>query len=335
MKKMLIVIDPFDPGLSMEHQLYLLHRHLASDTEIYVKLLAHHPLFLQHLNKDINILAPINHRISSAKKDPCNPKNWLFTLRPRPVPWHIRKAYYNFPSLVRLYWKYINREVTESHIHYDEAISLSTGIVTFYLRDKVQAKKKVYYFPVRQFKQAVAPIIDQLCQGDFVYTASKSMYRELKINNSRMTYYPDPYYNESLDRVLQLSEIIRYHQPHVSLLSTNLQNRENIEGFIHMCRYLVKQNTPFRWYFYGKNQNEAIIRKELKSQQLEDYVVFIGDVANVFRYLANADIYVECKQQSSLYFEAEMMHKPIVHIKNELPSGSSHIVQALKSIKKM
>ncbi len=338
MKKVLFIIDPLDPGLSIEHQLYLIHHHLASDTEIYVKSLDNHPLFSRQLNKEIYRLASINHVISSLRKDSCYPKNWRFTLQPRPVPWHIRKAYYNFPSLVRLYWTHISKEVTKSHTFYDEGISLSSGIPAYYLRDKVQAEKKSYYFPVRQFKQAVTPVIDDLRKQDTIYTASQSMYSELEINNYQVKYYADPYYKESLYRVLLLDEAKSYQLQHLSILSANnLPNRRNIEEFIRMSEYLVKQNIPFRWYFYGDNQNEAMLRSYIKSHHLEKNVVFTGEIANVFRYLEKADVYVEWNKQSSIYFEAETMQKPIVHLKNHnqiLSNRWYRIAQTLKTIEK-
>ncbi|MGP4042436.1 glycosyltransferase [Gracilibacillus sp. D59] len=343
MKKVLFVMDSLDPGLSIEHQLHLIHRQLDPDADTYLKLLNYDSLFLQQLNKHIHILLPISHIISSARKDTHFPRGWRFSMKSRPVPLHIRKAYYNYPTIVRLYWQYISRGVPKSHIHYDEAISLSAGIPSFYLRDKVKAEKKIYYFPVRQFQQVAAPIVEQLSQQDFIYTASKSMYRELKANNLQVKYYADPYYHESLYRVLQLLDAKRYHPRCLSILSANnLQNKKHIEEFIRMSIYLVKQNTPFRWYFYGDNQNETIIREELKTHQLEDHVVFIGDIANVFQYLETADVYVEWEKHSSIYFEAITLQKPIIDMKNEsfdhnhiLPKGWCNIVQAIKSIKKI
>ncbi|WP_208586912.1 glycosyltransferase family 4 protein [Gracilibacillus suaedae] len=332
MKKVLFISDPLDLGLSIEHQLYLIHRHLEPDSEPYVKLLENDSLFLQHLNKQITVMVPISHVLSSARKDFHDQRNWCFTLQPQSIPLHIRKAYYNFPSLVRLYWNSICEGIAESHTHFDEAVSLSSGIPSLYLRDKIQADKKIYYFPIRQFKKSLAPVMGRLRQQDLIYTASQSMYCELAINNDQIKYYADPYYKESLCRVLKLDEAIRCHSQYLSILSANnLQHRRHIEGFIQMVKYLVKQCIAFKWYFYGDHHNETLIRNELKTHQLEDHVVFVGDIANVFRYLEQADVYVEWEPQSALNFEAETMEKPIIYMKYE---PTYHFQQILKLMKK-
>ncbi|WP_163582541.1 glycosyltransferase family 4 protein [Gracilibacillus saliphilus] len=334
MKKVLIIMDPLDLGLSIEHQLYLIYRHLEPIAEIYIKLLENDSLFLQHLNKQIKVMLPISHVISSTRKDFHDQRNWSYTLQSHSIPLHIRKAYYNFPSLVRLYWKSIYESIVESHIHFDEAVSLSSGISSFYLRDKVQADKKIYYFPIRQFKKAIAPMIDRLRQQDLIYTASQSMYRELAKNNHQIKFYADPYYKESLYRVLKLDEAIRYHPQYLSVLSANnLKYRRHIEGFIHMIKYFVKQRIAFKWYLYGDHRNETIIRNELKTHQLGDHVVFIGNIANVFRYLEQADVYVEWEPQSALNFEAETMNTPIIYMKNEPPYYNQQILKLIKKYK--
>ncbi|MGN8647538.1 hypothetical protein ACTNEO_15515 [Gracilibacillus sp. HCP3S3_G5_1] len=335
MKKVLFIIDPFDPGLSLEHLIYLIHRHLEPDTEIYVKLTEQHPLFIYRLKIKAHLLPAITQMIVKDSDGFRSAKSWNFMLQSRPVPLHIRKAYYNFPSIVRLYWSYISKELMESNTFYHKAISLSPGIPAFYLRDKVQAERKIYYFPVRQFKEAVVPVSEQIQKQDIIYTASHSMYSELKINLSNVRYYEDPYYKETLFRVMKLDNAKLYRQQFLSILSANsLTNKNIMEGFIRISKILLKEETNFKWYFYGVNPNETMLHSYIQDYHMEENVVFIGELANVFGYLEKADIYVEWNRNASIEFEAEVMQKPIIHIEN-LSSGNEwcRIEKVLQSFK--
>ncbi len=56
---------------------------------------------------------------------------------------------------------------------------------------------------------------------------------------------------------------------------------------------------------------------------------------NILLYLAKMDIYVEWDQQSSIYFEANLLNKPIINLKKAIKFEEQSLMTELYSILKI
>ncbi|WP_058306558.1 glycosyltransferase family protein [Gracilibacillus massiliensis] len=335
--RMLFIIDPVDPILTIEHQLFLIHRHMSKDTIIDIKLLEDNKTFTTLLPEPVRLLPPITDRITEVIKNINQKKNWFFKVENHPIPTRIRNAYYNYPAIVEIYWKKIKSEIHHPHTYYETAISFSSGLASYYLRDKVNAGRKIYYFPIRLFSNAYQPILNRLQKNDFIYVGSQSMYSEMVANSSfNVKYYTDPFYKASLIKMRKRNHIRFQPNQQLRILSVNGPPcHRHIEAFIHLCKKLKYRNANFIWYFYGEIKSEQKIRSYMKQLNLEKNVQFIREEANLLLYLLGIDIYVEWEKQSSIYFEAELLNKPIINLKRSIKYEKQTLMNELYSILKI
>ncbi|UOQ85024.1 hypothetical protein [Gracilibacillus salinarum] len=318
MKRILIIIDPFDPGLSIDHQLHLIRRHTGSGVNIYFKLFENHPDLQAALQKLGKLLTPLHYSLTESVQLPAEEKDWYFWSRGLSIPAHIRKAQYNFPSLALLYWQNVKDKLTPIQETFDEAISLSDGLTACYVAQLVNAKKKIYYAPVRKldYSQNSFP---ELREQDRLYTSSLSCYQERKEQESHhYRYYKDSYYPETLSAIANL-EILPVQSKGIKLLTpNNFQSIWQVKQFSYFCYRMFKIQKGLIWYIYGDNQFEALLRQQLAIYQLGNPFIFIGQKTNIYPYLQLSDLYIEWNQSLSIRHEAELLQKPIVKLDDNM-----------------
>ncbi len=121
-KHYLFIIDPLDPVLSLEHQRFLINRHLDENIEIDLILVEDNNLYRAMLPANKKLLPSLITIITEVIKDINQKKNWYFKLEERPIPPHIINSYYTYPTIVKLYWKKIKPDIHKLHKNYDKAI---------------------------------------------------------------------------------------------------------------------------------------------------------------------------------------------------------------------
>lgn len=315
-RRILCIVDHHDPVLSKDHLLFLLQRHVNHEDQVEIKLVER-DIHYSPLLSSTKLLPAVSDVIIESFKDINSKKNWIFKLEKYQIPDHIRKSTYNYPFITALFWRKMNPVVMPKNQLYDIAVSLSCGLPSYYLRDKVKAKHKIYYFPIRQFSKDYRSISENIREQDIIYVGSQTMYSELMTDtNYKVSYYNDPYYNEAIKLAGKLEHKVISPQHQLNILSANgMKNKYQLEGFIHLCKKLKTQQSDFKWYLYGVGSYEQQTRKYLDRLDLKDNIIFIGEKANIYSYLMSADIYVEWNKHSSIYYEAEVLEKS--HYKND------------------
>ncbi len=199
------------------------------------------------------------------------------------------------------------------------------------MRDKVHAEQKIYYFPVRQFYQTNQSILEEIRKQDIVYTGSQSMYSEiLPAISCQLKYYLDPFYKKALSMLSKRSQIIFQQPQHLAILSVDgTTSKQQMEGFIHICRKLKRKDANFRWYFYGDSKQEHIIRHHMRHLNVERNIIFVHDKSNILQCLYAVDMYVEWNKQPSIYYEAELLGKPIIKLRKEVSAQTPSILHQL------
>lgn len=315
-KKVLFLVDPCDPTLSLTHQMSLIKRHLNLTDDFYLRMSEDHSYFYNRLKNKLQIFPSYSYHFSIATKHVENIKNWHFTVEKITVPTHIRKAYYNYPTITHLYWKHMNKKLQQKMDYYDVAVSFSSGINSYYLAEKVHATQKIYYLLVRQFEAGYRLITNEIREKDIVYTASPTMYRELASALScSVNYFSDPFYKEALERVITLVDYSFLRQNSLSILSANTWNGiTHIKSFIQTCKRLVKRYPNFKWFLYGKSDEEIKLRDYIKQHQLTNNIVFLNTKVNMIAMLREIDLYIEWSDFFSLQYESEILGTPTINM---------------------
>ena len=98
--------------------------------------------------KEVNILKPLKYteftKLNLKEAVQFSVKNTQFKMLISRIKYSIkiRKKKYRNPQKARLFWQSVSNVIENNPKEYDIAISYAQGVPTFYVADKVKAKKK-------------------------------------------------------------------------------------------------------------------------------------------------------------------------------------------------
>ena len=99
---------------------------------------------------------------------------------------------------------------------------------------------------------------------------------------------------------------------------------KNFDNVPFICKLIRQQGLDVKWYLIGYGGDEALIRKNIREQGMEDHVIILGKKENPYPYIKACDVYVQPSRYEGKCVavrEAQMLGKPVV-ITNYATSAS-------------
>ena len=234
----------------------------------------------------------------------------------------IRKKYYTNAEKARLFWQINSNVIEESNIKYDIAISYAQGIPTFYVADKVNAKKKYAWVNVsyklndidREFQKQ---FYDKYNKIVAVSDSARDIFIETfnKYGDKIKVIYDINEHNF----ISKMADVAKGYEDDfkgIKILTIGrLANQKGYDLALDACKRLRDEGINFRWYALGKGPLENDIKKYITSNNLEDNFKLLGVKANPYPYIKNCDIYVQTSRYEGFGLaiaEARMLNKPVV-----------------------
>lgn len=311
MKKILMVIDPYDPILSIQQIKSMFHYHYKEKDQVYVQMMEYHRGLYEYLKDYASVLPPLNLRKSNKKDESNNQHYWQFSFVPLTIPRNIRIASYNYPSITAVFWNHLSPLIQLDRRVYDHVLVFSQGVSVFYVKEKIETAKVTYYLHV------ISPLIDlreELPNWRYI-TNSFSFYHWQKTSGVNVLYQRD---NHQLEMVLAAAKIGEGFSDRggMRILSPgNWSTPQQLDEFIHICREIKKKKLSVRWYLYGNTPFIYQIIEEIHKYQLQNQIVLLGEKHNLYQYLKQADFYMEWEEgQHSLLSEAILLDKPVLSL---------------------
>ena len=90
---------------------------------------------------------------------------------------------------------------------------------------------------------------------------------------------------------------------------------KNFDNVPDICRRIVENGVPVKWYIIGYGGDEAIIQQRIEENNMQDHVILLGKKTNPYPYISNCDIYVQPSRfegKCVAVREAQILHKPVV-----------------------
>ena len=101
---------------------------------------------------------------------------------------------------------------------------------------------------------------------------------------------------------------------------------KNFESIPEICREIHKKGINLRWYIIGYGGSDDYIRREIKRNKMEDFVILLGKKENPYPYIKMCDWYVQPSRfegNSLTVKEAQILCKPVIIV--DYPTASSQI----------
>ncbi|MEH7444039.1 glycosyltransferase [Bacillus sp. JJ1122] len=331
-KKLLFAIDSLDCAGAEKSLVTLLSLIDKTKYSIDLMLFGHGGALEQLVPTHVNILEPLKYtkftRLPLKKAVFFAAKHLRYDMLASRIRYTIklRRKKYSNAQKARVYWQSVSGVIEKNPKSYDIAISYAQGVPTFYVAEKVIAKKKLAWVNVsyrldemdKNFQKTYYEKFDRVVAvSDSTKEILLETFPALKdktkviydINNpvliNNMALLEENPYNDGFDgiRILTIGR---------------LANQKGYDIAVEACKRLKEEGLNFRWYALGKGPLEAEIKELIQLNGLEEDFILLGVKANPYPYIKNADIYVQTSRFEGFGLaiaEARMLNIPVVTTK--------------------
>lgn len=220
-----------------------------------------------------------------------------------------------------LRWKAMHGVYKEVEKEYDVAVAYQQGFPTYYIAQKVKAKRKYAWINVDIAKAGyqegynkefydkydkIVPVSDTLC----------SMLKNTHFVDVNKLFTVYDILNVDLIRKMSLERVDGFKKQGVTIVTTGrLAPPKNHILAVETAVLLKKRGLRFVWYFVGEGSERVNIENLIKQYSLQDEIKMVGMTPNPYPYMAMADVYVQTSSFEGFGLtlnEARILHRPVV-----------------------
>jgi glycosyltransferase involved in cell wall biosynthesis len=346
-KNLLFVIDSLECAGAEKSLVTLLSLLDYSRYSIDLILFGHGGVLEELVPKEVNILKPFKYAEFAALSLPealtysAKHLNYkMFSSRLK-YSFGIRKKKYSNPQKAGIYWRSVSGVVEKNPKNYDVAISYAQGIPTFYVAEKVIAKKKYAWVNVsyrldpfeKKFQKKFYNYFDKIVA---VSDSTQDIFLETfpEFNGKMKVIYDIN--NPSL--ITEMSNLDKGYEDEFNglriLTIGRLAYQKGYDFALEACKKLKEKGINFRWYALGKGPLKEEIEDYIKRNGLTENFVLLGIKSNPYPYIKNADIYVQPSRYEGFGIaiaEARMLNIPVVTTRfdavyNQMVDGKNGLI---------
>lgn len=329
-KKLLFVIESLNCAGAEKSLTTLLNLIDYSKYEVDLQLFAVEGEFLELLPEEVNVLPELeyfkycNKSIASCMKNIFSLTNIKMMLSRLHYSMRIRMKDGNNADKAVMFWKCCKQRFKTSLKQYDVAIAYAQGTPTFYVADKINAKKKIawvntVYRPEGKTKQYNIKEYKKYDTINCVSDAVAELFREdfsgLKNKVSIIYDIMDKDFILKMANMKSDAKEDMQKGKYKLLTIGRLDPNKGYDIAIEAARFLKEKNIDFCWYVLGKGEEYSKIKELIKKNELEKYFILLGVRSNPYPYIQEADIYIQTSRFEGFGLaiaEARMLNTPVV-----------------------
>lgn len=346
-KKLLFVIDSLDVAGAEKSLVTLLGLMDFSKYDVDLLLFSHGNPLEELVPHEVNTLQPLTYttftklNLKTALVQSLTRLRFSMLLSRLKFSLNIRKQSYSNPQKARIYWENAASVIEENQEEYDVAISYAQGVPTFYVAEKVKAKKKLAWVNVsyrleekdRLFQMKYYDKYDKIIA---VSDSAKEVLEETFPSYSDRIKVLYDINNPNF--IANMAEIGKGYDDTfdgVRILTIGrLAHQKGYDVALESCKQLKDEGLNFKWYVLGKGPLQSEIEQSIIDLGLENYFILLGVEANPYPYIKNADLYVQTSRFEGFGLaiaEARMLNIPVVTSKfdavyNQMVNGKNGLV---------
>ena len=327
-KKILFVIDSLHCAGAEKSLTTLLSLLDYSKYDVDLQLFGYGGALEELVPKEVNILKPMEYikfsSLSTKNAVIKSLKNMNFKMLSSRLRFSlaIRKNNYSNAQKARVYWQKVSNVIEKNNKEYDIAISYAQGVPTFYVAEKVCAKKKLAWVNVSYKLEDE----DRAFQEQFYDKYNKIV----AVSDSAKNVFLETFnkYNDKLEIIYDINDadFIKkmsvqgqsYNDNYTGLRILTIGRLDNQKGYdmaLEACKILKEKGIEFKWYSLGIGPLKDEIEKYIKDNNLENHFKLLGVKANPYPFIKDCDIYVQTSRFEGFGIaiaEARMLNKPVV-----------------------
>ena len=327
-KRMLFVIDSLHCAGAEKSLTTLLSLLDYSKYDVDLQLFGYGGALEELVPKEVNILKPMEYikfsSLSTKNAVIKSLKNMNFKMLSSRLKFSlaIRKNNYSNAQKARVYWQKVSNVIENNNKEYDIAISYAQGVPTFYVAEKVCAKKKLAWVNVSYKLEDE----DRVFQEQFYDKYNKIVAVSDSAKNIFLETFPK--YTDKLEIIYDINDadFIKkmsdqgqsYNDNYTGLRILTIGRLANQKGYdiaLEACKILKEKGIEFKWYSLGVGPLKEEIEKYINENNLENNFKLLGVKSNPYPFIKDCDIYVQTSRFEGFGIaiaEARMLNKPVV-----------------------
>lgn len=328
MKKVLFVIDSLHCAGAEKSLTTLLSLLDYSKYDVDLQLFGYGGALEELVPKEVNILKPMEYikfsSLSTKNAVIKSLKNMNFKMLNSRLKFSlaIRKNNYSNAQKARVYWQKVSNVIENNNKEYDIAISYAQGVPTFYVAEKVCAKKKLAWVNVSYKLEDE----DRVFQEQFYDKYNKIVAVSDSAKNIFLETFPK--YTDKLEIIYDINDadFIKkmseqgqsYNDNYTGLRILTIGRLANQKGYdiaLEACKILKEKGIEFKWYSLGMGPLKEEIEKYINENNLENNFKLLGVKSNPYPFIRDCDIYVQTSRFEGFGIaiaEARMLNKLVV-----------------------
>lgn len=326
-KKLLFVIESLTLGGAEKSLVTLLNLLDYSKYDVDLLLFAQGGAFQQLLPEEVNLLSvpeffaytsvPWSKPAEKMKR----PGMLMAQLRYSVA---IRTGKHNHIEKAVLLWESSRNCFRTMEQEYDVAIAYAQGVPTFFVAEKVRAKKKaawinVTYIPKGRYLDFIRPMYEKFHRVNAVSeSVAAQMQDTFGIPDHKVVIMKDILDVNFAGQMAQLPSdaTAEMNGSGVKILTVGrLANMKGYDLAIDAAKLLRDRGLDFTWYAVGDGALREALEQQIAANGLQDRFILLGSRSNPYPYFAACDLYVQTSRFEGFGItlaEAKMFHKPIV-----------------------
>ncbi|HLS59504.1 MAG TPA: glycosyltransferase [Virgibacillus sp.] len=346
-KEILFVIDSLDVAGAEKSLVTLLNLLDYSKYSVDLILFSHGHLLEKLVPSEVNILDPFtyttfsNLSLQEAVTKSFAPSHFKMLRSRMKYSFTIRTKKRSNAQKARIFWENTAKVIEDNPKTYDIAISYAQGVPTFYVADKVKAKKKLAWVNVsyrlqekdRQFQKKYYDRYDDIVT---VSDSAKAVFLEtFPEYENKISILYDINNPQLISHMAEIGTGYEDSFTGIRILTIGrLAHQKGYDVAMKACKKLKEAGVSFRWYVLGKGPLQAEIEAYMRENDLMEHFILLGVEANPYPYIKQADIYVQTSRFEGFGLaiaEARMLNIPVVTSKfdavyNQMVEGKNGLV---------
>jgi glycosyltransferase involved in cell wall biosynthesis len=326
MRKVLFLIDSLTCGGAEKSLISLLPLLDYSKVQVDLMLVERGGVFEQYVPKGVNVLD--------------FPQSQTLFFRLGQICFSVLLRVLKKRHGAEVRWMAMNRVYEDLKKEYDVAVAYQQGFPTYYVAQKVRARKKYAWVNAdikcagydevfnRHFYDSydwVVPVSDVLCDlmKQTTYVKPQKLFTVYDI------------LNVDLIRQMSLEKVEGFPCQGITIVTTGrLAPPKNYPLAVETAALLKKKGIDFIWYFVGEGSERGHIEELIRSNALKEQVKLVGMTPNPYPYMAMADVYVQTSSFEGFGLtlnEARILHRPVVStnfpvVYNQIKDGENGLI---------
>lgn len=205
---------------------------------------------------------------------------------------------------------------------FDLAVAYLEGPATWYVAEKVQAKKKAAFVHVDYSQAGYDKEVDLGCYEKIqqIFTVSN------EVKKGFLEVYPE--YEDKTEiffNIINRESILEKSRKDGGFTDSwggfriltvgRLNYQKGYDIAIEAAHILKEQGRKFRWYVIGEGDEQKKLQKQIQKAGLKESFILMGAVSNPYPYFRQTDLYVSSSRfegKSIVIEEAQILGKPII-----------------------